>query len=689
MIPSAVVVHAGSFTDSLARARALRRSFADTLTVLDPTVPDVDDFARSLSGVRPTDPVFVFHLVDDLEPLVQASGFEAVLASQVDAIGDALHLRIPSLNQRHWIVLRSGHRIGEAERRLIGVATQFDRVRGSVLVTSSTKSSVEHSDDEISAFVGDLLHLLATTELEGELADVEHQAWAVNAASVALRFESIEQAALKVVADDLSSLLANEARDEGFAEGQRWINSVGWCPPDRPGVRDAERELLLAGPAGTSLDRSAAARLRGLERYLDEVDPGMWPAVISNEIDAVSAPRSLTELGGLSPLELSLEQLSRTGDQRASDMAQAFEGTVRARLASRMNITTTEGFCEGAASALRDGTTRLRSEETAEESVDLGEFDEQLRKAVRWLPHGVSTVVRGLLLTALVLVLAYAYAPVSWALARLLAKATPALGEDLTANARLWARLTAAGCAGFVWLWWEAKWRRAIRLRRQYIRAAERRIQELVESHLRNVRVAMLNGLIRAAIAVDASSALTWLVALRTATAGLAELAAAPVVELDGLGRSRFATTLPPAEYSAFQARDFTPEEVDLARQLLVEGLARSAFDALSEEVARGLRERMQAAFGHKAKDALHAAELLEPAFETLAHDLTPQIDHDLHVGGSHAVCYFVSGSELERLAEGLRRSSNVDRTLGSADPLFAATVWARRIDPTGFRGAP
>jgi hypothetical protein len=590
---------------------------------LDPAGPlDVDILRQAFHGATPTSPVPVFHLAADLDARDDSTEAATTISASITSVHDQLRTRFPLLDDRHWLVLRSGPQIGEAELALLRSAPSAP-LSGALVISSATAASLEHEDIEVDSQLADVLHILAMSSLGSTLSGTRHRTWAIGAASVWLRPGRHRPAAEEVLFAEIDRLAADRPRDPGYDEGRRWIFDKALAPsPD--GSIDAEGSLLRTGGAAGSLMAVPGRTIRQLDAVLELVDPGLWAGRISATIDAGSSTARD------SPMAVALEQVDINVAERESELREQLSAAARAFFEAHRNLPTATRWCDGAAAALAEGVSDLEHVRQAAERIDLYEAHERLRKRARWLPYSSSTLVRACLVVILALVVTYAWAPIPTAVAELFSKRLPWVGTDLTSNARFWARTTAVGAGCLIWLWWEAKWRRVRRLRHRYIEAADTELRAIAEDHLLDRRAGLLHSLVQHIR--DGSTGLRhWLDA---AAAAIGELVAEDeaISDSDSLANP-WAVCLPFATESARLA-SLSVEQEDLVRDLAIRAIVHAPVAGTSDEIVAHVRERLRPIAGSgqlTLPERWEAIGHLEEASQAaLTADMLPGVDPSL-----------------------------------------------------------
>ena len=186
----------------------------------------------------------------------------------------------------------------------------------------------------------------------------------------------------------------------------------------------------------------------------------------------------------------------------------------------------------------------------------------------------------------MVLTGAYVYVPIArgaiWALTLQL----PRFSDNNELNAQYWARLLAATLGIALWFWWSAKWRRARRFRKEYIREAERFIEDTVNQRVLALRLGSIDYLLTLVVAPGLYQ--NWLTAMTGAVGELIEPAnAKPWAPTEVILR------LPSETRIAALAQSMDPSNINALHQAAVNSLSNTERKAERSAMVQALHEAL------------------------------------------------------------------------------------------------
>jgi len=323
------------------------------------------------SGIGAGQPLLVVHVAElgDMAPGAEAR--------EVSTIGEArrrldaeISAAFPAVDVRSWAIVMTGHRIEEE----LGLAALLSTIGRGVLVTAAaTADSVRHEAPDEAAFAANLVTVLASSELEGELAGRE-SVWFATASSVVFSLLDLKRAvAARWLRDRLDELCSEVGVDEAFEIGESYTIEFGL-------EKDAAVERLLDSGAGGSLqDR---VRFRTID--LDEVPIEGWSDVILGQFDLIT----------VNALPIVREQIQMNAEERLEDL----KDTIRRRLLQELQetgkVASPVAMCRGIYAALDRALLQLADRTPSSDELDVAEDRRKLRDFARWMPFGPAVGLR-------------------------------------------------------------------------------------------------------------------------------------------------------------------------------------------------------------------------------------------------------------------------------------------------------
>jgi hypothetical protein len=541
---------------------------------------------RHLGGIEVLQ---IFHLVGDYDDTGPNVGQEIL---DLDA---ELLAAIPALRRQHWVIHTMGKEMSKKELENTQVLLGQTSVPVTTLaIARSTVKAIVQTDAEVADFCVAILHCISASDID--LPIIEHQRPLLIATASAVVFEPQRLTAIKVEAikADLDFLIGElKAGNASPAAGSRFIEDLGLAKPTASEHRaDTEQSLLAQGVLG-NVTAELKEKFASLDADLEIIEPGRWPDLIANTIDQLLPPANTpTNIPGV--LGEALAEIGRNASERQASIETTLGAAIVRFFQRDKSIESTKAWIRGAHRALTDAqkslTSNDRSADVSAPKRETLEFHHnRLVKAVKWLPGTTATATRGLLLSIMVLTGAYVYVPIArgaiWALTLQL----PRFSNNNELNAQYWARLLAATLGIALWFWWSAKWRRARRFRKEYIREAERFIEDTVNQRVLALRLGTLDHLLT--LVATPGLYQNWLSAMTEAVSELIES-----TNDTPWPSTEVVLRLPSEIRVASLAQSMDPTNINALEQAAINSLSKTKRTAESSEMVLALRD----ALGHQ-----------------------------------------------------------------------------------------
>ncbi len=684
--PIVIVTRHGDSSRSIERLRALRPDDRAAVVEFDPSNQDVSVLVEPLQRFAADTSVEIVFLLGDLDnETVDAQA----LVEEAVQLSESLKQRLTVVRTRVWFVVRSGPQVGSSELDLVRLTEERAKdmpFSATLFVTSSSGAALEHRSEHVDRQLGDLLHLITVSRLVDVTEATSRRSWAVGIGSALYRPDGLVNALVRSIDDSLEHLVDGSLRDPAYQRGTRWVADLNLAPPE-PGAErdDSEGRALLAGPGRGSLADDPARELRRVAAQLDSLNPGLWAGMIAAEIDVVTAPRTDPDDPDRSPLVVATDQVRANLEKRRTELEQDIVAEAHRILDEQRSLPSCDAWCEGARAAIQDAIDRLEDAEPPEPR-ELAKSYSRLARAARVLPYSSSMLMRAILIIVIAVIVGYVYAPVGTFVAWAFSKRVFWFGDTLEENARIWARVTAAGIGGALWLWWEALWRRIRRFSQQYVSEAEAQIRQMVEESARKGRIQLLADLrdVLGTPTGPPASLRSWLGTATAALAAIRQDAADDARAGSALMEDDWAVVIPSVSDPSRVFSDLEDARRDSLKRRPIDAvlecprtctvdeavnLIRAAIESELPDSQRNLQGHWPKvdAIGEGAKSAL-SAKLWSglPAELTAIQGVTPK-------------CYLVAS---EGVAAVVKQVREFDGVIGCGDPNFVANLWLTPVTP-------
>lgn len=538
---------------------------------------------RHLGGIEVLQ---IFHLVGDYDDTGPNVGQEIL---DLDA---ELLAAIPALRRQHWVIHTMGKDMSNKELENTQVLLNQTSVPVTTLaIARSTVKAIVQTDAEVADFCVAVLHCISASDID--LPIIEHQRRLLITTASAVVFEPQRLTAVKVgaIKTDLDFLIGElKAGNASPAAGAKFIEDLGLAKPTASERRtDTEQALLAQGVLG-NVTAELKEIFTALDADLEIIEPGRWPDLIANTIDQLLPPANTpTNIPGV--LGEALAEIGRNASERQAAIETTLDAAIVRFFQRDKSTESTKAWIRGAHRTLTDAqkslTSNDRSADVSTAKRETLEFHHnRLAKAVKWLPGTTATATRGLLMSIMILTGAYVYVPIArtaiWAFTLQL----PRFSNDTERNSQYWARLLAATLGIALWFWWSAKWRRARRFRKEYIREAERFIEDTVNERVLALRLGTIDYLLT--LVATPGLYQNWLTAMNEAVCELIEPTShAPWPSTEVILR------LPSETRVAALAQSMDPSKVNALQQAAIDSLSNTNRTTESSAMVFALREAL------------------------------------------------------------------------------------------------
>lgn len=339
---------------------------------------DIESAKAIIGSVGQGEPLLVFHLMktgDGAEPDTQA------LCDERDRIDSLILQEYPTLDLRSWAIVSTGHIL--EPREIEALSALRPGSRGVIATAAATSTSVDHPHDDEVAFAANIVSVLGTSTLEGELGQMG-TIWLGSASSATFSRRSLELAVgARTIRAHLSDLLADINVDESSTIGSFFLGDLDL------GGDDEIRGLLTSGAGGSLL-----ARVRFGVLDFGQIPVEAWSDVILGHHDMVV----------MHDMPLIKERILQNTSARLADLKDRIRRKLIDDFEETGNVAASIAFCEGMHRSLRRAIENLGDAPRDEHAYDTAEDRRKLRQLTRWLPYGPAVAVRLLASALLALV---------------------------------------------------------------------------------------------------------------------------------------------------------------------------------------------------------------------------------------------------------------------------------------------